>query len=87
MKTIKIGRIEIEVKDGDYIMFNGSIYQFVTGDMRTLKHEGFNIYTSLRMPNTLVKKINFSELKQVNLISNGMVIKKWFFNNQNKTSC
>ena len=83
MTKIKIGRQEIEIKKGDYIMFNGSVYQFVAGDMRTLQGKGFELYTSLRMPNTLVKKINFTELKQVDLISNEMVIKKWFFNNIN----
>jgi len=66
METIKIGRTTYEVKPGDYILYNGSCHQFVTGDKRTLKQDGFNAYSSLKMPATLIKKIPFIRMTKVN---------------------
>ncbi len=79
VETLKIGRVTYDVKSGDYILYNGSCYQFVTGDKRTLRQEGFNAYSSLRMPATLVKKIPFIRMTKVSFTSDGMDLVKWYF--------
>ena len=38
MEKIKIGRKEYDIKKGDYLMDNGSILMFITGDRRYLKN-------------------------------------------------
>lgn len=69
LATIKIGRIEYEVKDGDYILFNGACHQFCSGDGRALKYKGFDKYSSLIIPKTTVKKIPFDKLKKEKYVS------------------
>lgn len=75
METIKIGRATYDVKPGDYILDNGACHQFIAGDKRTLKIEGFNLYNSLMMPKTLVKKIPFIRMTKIN---SGEYV-KWYF--------
>lgn len=79
VETLKIGRVTYEVKSGDYILYNGSCHQFVAGDKRTLKQEGFHSYSSLRMPATLVKKIPFIRMTKVSFNLDGMDLIKWYF--------
>jgi hypothetical protein len=75
VETIKIGRTTYDVKPGDYILDNGSCHQFIAGDKRTLKRDGFTSYHTLIMPKTLVKKIPFIRMTKVN---SGEII-KWYF--------
>lgn len=56
MKTLKIGRKEVEVKNGDYIQDNGASLLFFSGDGRILKQEGFNSYNYLYISKALAKK-------------------------------
>ena len=79
METIKIGRTTYEVKSGDYILYNGACHQFITGDKRTLKVDGWTSYHSLVMPNSLVKKIPFFRMTKVSNNSYGMELVKWYF--------
>ena len=79
METIKIGRITYDVKSGDYILYNGSCHQFVAGDGRTLKQDGFSSLHSLVMPKTLVKKIPFIRMTKVNSKFSGIDCVKWYF--------
>ncbi len=79
VETLKIGRVTYEVKSGDYILYNGSCHQFVTGDKRTLKQDGFNAYSSLKMPATLIKKIPFIRMTKVNSKLSGVDCVKWYF--------
>ena len=79
METIKIGRITYEVKPGDYILDNGASHQFIAGDKRTLKIDGFTLYHSLMMPKTLVKKIPFIRMTKVSFNKDGMGLVKWYF--------
>ena len=57
--TIKIGRREHTIIEGDYIMYNGACYMFCTSDRRTLfrtKNGRFSNYHSYEtLPNKLVK--------------------------------
>ena len=75
METIKIGRTTYDVKPGDYILDNVACHQFIAGDKRTLNIEGFNLYNSLMMPKTLVKKIPFIRMTKIN---SGEYV-KWYF--------
>lgn len=79
VESLKIGRTIYEVKSGDYILYNGSCYQFVTGDKRTLKQEGFKSYSSLKMPAILVKKIPFIRMTKVNSKLGEMDCVKYYF--------
>lgn len=79
METIKIGRVTYDVKSGDYILYNGSCYQFIAGDKRTLKQQGWTSYSSLQMPATLVKKIPFIRMTKVSFNLDGMDLVKWYF--------
>ncbi len=79
VETLKIGRVTYEVKSGDYILYNGSCYQFVAGDKRTLKQQGWTSYSSLVMPATLVKKIPFIRMTKVSFNLDGMDLIKWYF--------
>lgn len=61
---IKIGRKEYEVRAGDYILYNGAVYQFCAGDERTLSLDKWIKRTSLIMPKRAVKEIDFDELEK-----------------------
>jgi hypothetical protein len=76
IETIKVGRETYEVKKGDYILYNGACYQFIAGDMRTLKHQGWTSYSSLMIPKTLVKKIPFDSMLKKEV---GESLTKWYF--------
>ena len=79
VENIKIGRETYEVKKGDYILYNGACYQFIAGDGRTLKYQGWTSYHSLVMPKTLVKKIPFDQLVEKKDDGFGMSLTKWYF--------
>ena len=79
VENIKIGRETYEVKKGDYILYNGACYQFIAGDGRTLKQEGFTGYSNLKMPMTLIKKIPFIRMTKVSFNKNGVDLVKWYF--------
>lgn len=79
LDKIKIGRVEYEVKSGDYILYNGSCHQFIAGDGRTLKLKDFTSYKSLLMPATLVKKIPFIRMTKITFNKNGKDLIKWYF--------
>lgn len=79
MSEVKIGRTTYPVKSGDYILYNGACYQFMAGDGRTLKQEGFTGYSNLKMPMTLVKKIPFIRMTKVSFNKDGVDLVKWYF--------
>jgi hypothetical protein len=76
---LKIGRKEYDVKPGDYIMFNGAVYQFVAGDKRELKRDGIDVQTALTLPKTLIKKIPFIRMGKLQFEKEGTEITKWYF--------
>lgn len=79
VNELKIGRTTYPVKSGDYILYNGACYQFMAGDGRTLKQEGFTGYSNLKMPITLIKKIPFIKMTKVSYVKEGMELVKWYF--------
>jgi hypothetical protein len=79
MKTIKIGRLEIAIKPGDYIIYNGSVYQFCAADGRELKRERFTSYTRLPISKAALSKVPFLEMKKADYDFCGSKIEKWVF--------
>ena len=79
LSAVKIGRKEYPIKKGDYILYNGSCYQFCSGDSRTLKFERFTQYTNLKLSASMVKKIPFDKMQKQNYKSSGMDLVRWFF--------
>lgn len=80
MKTIKIGRLEIAIKPGDYIIYNGSVYQFCAADGRSLKNKGFSKYTALLISKDALSKVPFAEMEKADYVSScGSKIEKWVF--------
>ena len=79
MEKIKIGRKEFDVKKGDYILDNGLCFQFCTGDGRVLLRKGFNSYTSLLVPASMMKKINLSTLAAKPYQVHGMNLIRYYF--------
>ena len=84
MKSIKIGRQTYDIKKGDYIMYNGSCYQFITGDKRTLGYERYSKFsriTSLEIPKSRLKEIPFDQLekRQSGNEKNRTLIIRWIF--------
>jgi len=79
LNKVKIGRKEYDVKSGDYILYNGAVYQFCAGDKRTLKHQGFDVLNTLQLPVTMVKKIPFIRMVKVNFQREGIDMTKWYF--------
>lgn len=81
MQKIKIGRNEYDIKTGDYILYNGSLYQFCTGDSRILKYgSGFNHHRNLVVPMTTIKTIDFDELTKVEYSTQyASNLTKWVF--------
>ena len=79
LSVIKVGRKEYEIKKGDYVLYNGSCYQFCSGDGRTLKFENWTTYSNLRIPNVMVKKIPFDRMEKQNYKSSGIDLVRWFF--------
>jgi hypothetical protein len=76
MKSIKIGREEYDIFSGDYILDNGAVFQFCSGDNRVLKQKNFSNYRSLRIPKSRLKEIPFNNMKK-KTYPNGNV--KYFF--------
>lgn len=64
MKSIKIGREEYDIFSGDYILDNGAVFQFCSGDNRVLKQKNFSNYRSLRIPKSRLKEIPFNNMKK-----------------------
>jgi hypothetical protein len=56
MATIKIGRKEYEIKEGDYLLDNGLSIQFCSGDDRVLKGKGFVFYRNLKIAQGVFNK-------------------------------
>lgn len=79
LSVVKIGRKEYSIKKGDYILYNGSCYQFCSGDGRTLRLERFSEYTNLRLPDATVKRIPFNDMQKQNYKSSGTDLVRWFF--------
>jgi hypothetical protein len=79
LDKVKIGRKEYDVKSGDYILYNGAVYQFCAGDKRTLKQQGFDVLNTLQLPVTMVKKIPFIRMVKVNFQREGIDMTKWYF--------
>ena len=79
LSAVKIGRKEYLIQKGDYILYNGQCYQFCSGDGRTLKSEGFNQYTNLKLPDVMVKKIPFDKMQKQNYKSSGIDLVRWLF--------
>lgn len=79
LSAVKIGRQEYPIKKGDYILYNGTCYQFCSGDGRTLKLEQYTQYTNLILPDSMVKKIPFDDMEKQNYKSSGMDLVRWFF--------
>lgn len=76
MKSIKIGRKEYTILPGDYILDNGAVFLFCSGDNRILKYEKFSSYTFLRIPKSRLKEISFNNMRK-KTYPNGNV--KYFF--------
>jgi hypothetical protein len=72
---IKILRNEYDVKAGDYIQDNGACLLFCSGDSRTLKQEGFNSYTHLRISQAAFKKLPISKMQT---FKSGLVTRYYF---------
>ena len=62
---IKIRKLIIDVKKGDYILFNGACHQFCTGDKRELYFDGWHSHSSMVMTKTAVSKVKFDTLRKV----------------------
>lgn len=65
MRTIKVGRKIIEVKDGDYLLDNGACWQFVAGDGRELYRKDHYQFSHVRISGAVRKTIDLSRLKKV----------------------
>lgn len=79
LDKVKIGRKEYDVKSGDYILYNGAVYQFCAGDKRTLKQKGFDTFNALTLPTTMVKKLPFIRMVKVSFNRDGVDLTKWYF--------
>lgn len=79
LTELKIGRTAYQVKSGDYIMYNGSMYLYCAGDKRVLKQDGFTSHSHLVMPASLVKKIPFIRMTKIEYIKEGINFVKWYF--------
>lgn len=79
LEKVKIGRNEYDVKPGDYVLYNGAVYQFCAGDKRILKQKGFESYNALQLPAAMVKKIPFIRMTKVNFQREGLDLTKWYF--------
>lgn len=69
---IKVGRKSYEVKKGDYILHNGSSYQFISGDGRTLKFEKFARINGLALSKKDLSLIDLTELCEQKRIFGGV---------------
>ena len=65
MKTIKAGRKIIEIKDGDYLLDNGHIWQFIAGDGRELYRKDFYVFSHVQISGAVRKTIDLSRLKKL----------------------
>lgn len=71
---IKVGRKEWKVKVGDFIQFNGLVYQYHSD--KPLRFEKWTNYSYVTLPMTMVKKIPLQNMRKVRLSAN---ITRWYF--------
>jgi hypothetical protein len=62
---IKQYHTEIETKKGDYILFNGAVYQFCTGDNRKLGYENYSSYHTIVLTKKALKEIPLDTMKKI----------------------
>lgn len=65
---IKIGRVEVTITKGDYIVFNGSCHQFIAGDRRTLyrsRKDRWSSYTSIMLSSKALKTIDLDSTLKI----------------------
>jgi hypothetical protein len=79
MEKIKIGKTEYMIQKGDYILYNGSCYQFCSGDGRTLYHKNYTHYNNVVISNSLVKKIDLDNMRKITKHFHGMEMTYYYF--------
>lgn len=77
MDSIKINRKEYVIEKGDYILYNGSCYQFYAGDNRTLKMSNHSSLSYIRIPTSVITKINLNDLQSFEFMKGSLKLKKW----------
>ena len=65
--SIKIGRNTYEIKSGDYILDNGYFSMFCSGDNRILRWSGFDTFSYIVIPKSIMKTIQKDVLKTVEI--------------------
>ena len=80
MKTITIKNKEIEIKDGDYILDNYSVMQFVAGDGRIIIGTGANRNSSVVLSKKDIKAIDFDSLRKETVKTAYSTHTRYYFN-------
>ena len=62
---VKIGRNIIQVKTGDYVLWNGACYQYFAGDRRTLVTKGWDSFFALEMAKGVFNKLDQTQMRVV----------------------
>ncbi len=81
MNKIKIGRNTYTILQGDYVMYNKACYQFVAGDGRALKYDGYNKVTAIILPKIVKESIPLYRMKVIEKgsIEQKNLLTKWYF--------
>lgn len=77
MDFIKINRKEYTIEKGDYILYNGSCFQFCAGDNRTLKIVNHAPLMAFQIPNSILRKINLNDLEKIEFAKGSLKLTKW----------
>lgn len=64
-QSFTIRKQTYEIKKGDYIMYNGSCYQFFSGDGRVLKYDNLTGYNSIVLTTKAFSQLDLTNCKVV----------------------
>lgn len=81
LTEIVIRREKYAIKKGDYVLYNGCIYQFFAADGRILKKERWGTYSNITLTKKALKNIPFDKLRktQSGSIEKKNLLIKWYF--------
>lgn len=78
-RVIKIGRHTVEVKNGDYVLFNGAVHMFCSGDKRIIRRDGFTTYSHIPVSIRFITQHKVKSFRKEDYTEGGVKFTKYYF--------
>ena len=78
-RTIKIGKVKVEIQANDYVILSPISAEFGTGDKRIIKENAQQSFSKVPITPKQVNEIDFTGCKVEDSIKMGMEVRKYIF--------